>query len=377
MIGANPLDRRTAILGAAGLIGVAATAGLLTPAAPVPPIAPYGLRCHAARRGMSFGCEITSAQVAAGGAAMAAVVAEADMVVPSVEMKWGVTEQVEGRPDYSVAETVAAFAKAHGLRLRGHAGFWYLNLPNWARPELAGPGAEALILARVTDVVGHFKGRVFEWDVVNEAIEPRDNQAGALRLAPFGRPVGAGYIADCFHAAHDADPAAWLFYNDFGVEYDTELEDQRRAGVIGLLRELKRHRAPVHGLGLQSHIGVGRRFNAAKYRAFLAEVAALGLKIRITEFDVADNMAPADIASRDAAVANEARRFLDTAFDERAVEGLLCWGLSDRDSWLRQQHPVRVPADRYPERPLPLDDELRRKPLWQAIATAFDAAPSR
>lgn len=373
-------SRRQVLLGgaaAAAAASLVAGRALLAGGAPVHdsrPVAPNGLRWHAARKGMSFGTETNLRQVRAGGPLIDAILREADTIVPGTEMKWGVTGKAAGRPDYAAADEIVAFASAHALRLRGHTAFWYRNVPAWAAPELAGPDPRTVILARVGDVVGHFRGRVFEWDVVNEAVDPHDGQPDGLRLAPFGRPMGSGWIADCFHAAGQADPSARLFYNDYGLENAFSGEADRRTAVLNLLTDLRRRGAPVHGLGMQTHVGVGQRFDAEAYRGFLREVSGLGLAIRLTEFDVNDKRAGADVASRDAAVADRAREILDAAFDERAVKGLMSWGLQDSQSFMQKEAPR---GDGQEVRPLPLDDQLRRKPLWTAIARAFDGAPPR
>ena len=93
--------------------------------------------------------------------------------------------------------------------------------PAWVTQDLAAPGGRDLSASRVRGVVGHFQGRVMEWDVVNEAIEPRDGLDRSLRNSQLYRAGGPTYIADCFHAAHEADPAALLVYNEYGLEYHT------------------------------------------------------------------------------------------------------------------------------------------------------------
>ena len=112
----------------------------------------------------------------------------------------------------------------------------------------------------------------------------------------------------------------------------------------------------------------------ARLAKFCADVAGLGLKIIITEFDVRDNRIAGDAAARDAAVASHGRAYLDAVLSCPAVMGVLSWGLSDRRTWLNDSLPR---DDKQAQRPLPLDAELRRKPLWNAVAQAFAAAPAR
>ncbi|HEV2098449.1 MAG TPA: endo-1,4-beta-xylanase, partial [Stellaceae bacterium] len=112
---------------------------------------------------------------------------------------------------------------------------------------------------------------------------------------------------------------------------------------------------------------------------FLAEIAALGLTIQITELDVTDESAPADIPARDQLIADTYRRFLDAALDEPAVKMVVTWGLSDRHSWIvrRETNETKWRKDKLPSRPLPFDANLQPKPAYTAIAEAFAHAPSR
>lgn len=355
--------------------GASGAAGPTPSPTPAPTPAATGLNARAAVRGLTFGCAVSASALPSDTALQQVILRECGMLVPESAMKWGVTESVQGSPDYTVSERLMTFARDNGLPVRGHAAFWYKNMPGWAQTAMTTGSAADQIVARVDRVVSHFKDRVFEWDVVNEAIEPLDGQANAMRLAPFGRAMDIGWIADCYHAAHAADPAARLYYTDYGMEYDMDSEEPRRVAVLNLLTELKRRGAPVHGLGLQTHIRVERPFSATRYRTFLGDVAALGLEMRITELDVSDDRAPTDITARDAMVAEHAARVLAPALDETAVKGILCWGLRDTDSWYNLLEEPR--SDGTPHRPLPFDANLQKKPLYDAIGAALDAAPMR
>jgi endo-1,4-beta-xylanase len=372
----NPFDRAQSISKPnrrTVLVGAIASA-LVDPAKTKAVELSAGLKQHAARCGMMYGCEITESEIASTADLRAAVIREAAIIVPGIAMKWGVVQPQPGPPNYVNADKIASFAVANGLALRGHTAVWYQNLPQWAAKKIIEPGGRDLLLKHVFDVIRHFRGKVVEWDVINEAIYPPDGLPGGLRNSVFYRAAGPNYIADCFHMAHEADPAALLFYNDYGLEYLTDLEQQWRASTLELLTSLKKNGVPIHGLGIQCHLKVGNRFDAKIFRRFLKEVAALGLHISLTEFDIDDQRLPADPAVRDRAIADHARRFLDIAFDEHAVRRLLTWGISDRVTWLNQARP-RI--DKAKHRALPLDEHMARKPLWFAIADAFDNAPMR
>lgn len=332
------------------------------------------LKGKAARRGITFGSEVTAKELRSSPQTVAAIVADCAIIVPGVEMKWGETEKRRDFPFYRDADFMASFAAKHSIELRGHTALWYRNVPSWANDLLVSPDGRHLIVKRVNDVVGHFRGRVVEWDVVNEALEPNDNLPGDMRDWPPYAHGDPGYIADCFHAAHEADPKALLFYNEYGFEYLSDGENRRRAAALQLLGELRKRNVPIHGLGIQCHLKVGNNFNAPIFRKFLSDVAAMGMRISLTEFDVDDQRLPADIATRDQQVADHARRFLDTALDEPAVKRLLTWGICDRGTWLNSDRPR---ADGLKHRALPLDENFARKPLWNAIASCLDNAPSR
>jgi len=212
--------------------------------------------------------------------------------------------------------------------------------------------------------------------VLNEAIEPRDGLPGDLRGALLYKIFGESYIAESFRAARAADHDAALYYNDYGVDYAEPESRIRRRAILKLLSSLKAKGVPLDGLGIQGHLRVGRKFNPDEFRTFLRDVAALGLHIVITEFDVGDRHLPPDPDLRDRLVAEHARMYLDVVLDEPAVKGVMTWGLSDKFSWL-STHPITRRSDGLRIRGLPLDEYMQPKPLWRAMAEAFDRAPLR
>jgi endo-1,4-beta-xylanase len=159
------------------------------------------------------------------------------------------------------------------------------------------------------------------------------------------------------------------------LEYNTSEHEAKRTAVLKLLERLKSKGTPVHAFGMQSHLlGHETRFNPQKLRDFFRNVASLGLKIMITEMDVADKSLPLDIQVRDRIVAGVYEDYLSVALDEKAVIAVITWGLSDKYSWLNEFQPR---PDRKPVRPLPLDAQMQPKLAWNAIARAFDHAPKR
>jgi endo-1,4-beta-xylanase len=360
------------------VLAAAAGAALLTanrPSRGAPgPVAAEPLKVRAARRGLFFGCGVSLPDIQNDPEYQSAVVTECAEIVPTVEMKWGVLEKREGSYDFSAADSLLAFALNNGMKIRGHTAVWYRNIPAWAPAALTGPSGSAVYEQHIRTVLGHFGGQLASWDVVNEAIWTPDGLPGSLRRCVFEQAFGADYIPTAFSIARSVLPKTPLYYNEFGLEYDDQLHTLKRAATLQLLSELK-SKGLVDGLGIQSHLHVGWGFDAPVFRRFLADVAALGLEILLTEFDVNDAKAPADEAIRDQMVADHARRYLETALDETAVKGLICWGLSDRYSWLNA--PPFNRADGLASRGQPLDASLRRKPLWNTLAAVLDGAPRR
>lgn len=297
------------------------------------------------------------------------------IVVPEWEMKWGTIEATRGTRNYAAADRIVSFGASHGLACRGHAAIWYRNLPKWVEPALKAEGVKVME-AHIQDLMAHYKGKIKSWDIVNEAIEPKDGLEDSLRNSPFLRQLGPDYIARAFTIAAEADPTIQPFYNEYGLYHNDSTDQARRTAVLALLRKLKQQGAPVYGLGIQGHLNIGRPFDPSVFAGFLRDVAGLGLKILITELDIDDRSLTQTISERDRLVANLATSFLTTALAERAVEGVITWGLSDKYSWLNTST-YQKRSDGTMNRCLPYDENFQIKPFWYSLYYAFRNAPPR
>ncbi|MES1200610.1 MAG: endo-1,4-beta-xylanase, partial [Pseudomonadota bacterium] len=279
------------------------------------------------------------------------------------------------RFDFAPADRLMGFASGAHIAVRGHNLLW--QHPRWLAPWVtaydfgANPraSAEALLTTHINTICAHFGERVGAWDVINETI---DEHTGVLRETVLTRAMGPEVIDFCFHTARAAAPHAQLVYNDY-MDWEAG-SAAHRAGVLRLLHELKARNVPVDALGLQSHLHAGGAPDERAWRAFLDEVTGMGYGLLITEFDVADRALPADIAVRDQGVADCARRYLDLTLSYTQVKDVLTWGVVDHHSWLQRFSPR---TDGLPERPLPWDEHYAPKPMYEAIAAAFRAAPAR
>ena len=363
--------RRRTFLAGAGVTGLAAltaraalTQNLRSSIAE--PDSP-GLAARAARRGMLYGAATANYELALADFA-AAFAREANILVAEYEMKRDAMEPLRGRYDFSASDKLADFAARHQMKMRGHTLCWYTANPPWLAAALAARD-ETLLTGYIASVAGRYKGRIHSWDVVNEALWPADGRADGLRNSPWLTAFGPGYIDIAYHAARAADPDAMLVYNDWGFEAGGADNDRFRHVTLDFLEAALKRGVPIDALGMQGHLGAfGTGVDQKKLRDFLDRVKAMGLRILVTEHDVDDSGGPSDIATRDRAVADASRRFLDVVLANEAVDAVLTWGLSDRflkSDGLRAEITGRRP------RMLPLDDDLERTPMWGAMAGAF------
>ncbi|NHC35986.1 endo-1,4-beta-xylanase [Scytonema millei] len=330
------------------------------------------LREWAAAKGLIYGAATQEHMLSSNPQFASSFVRECAMLVPEDELKWKSLRPSPNRFDFSRSDRLAQFASTHNLLFRGHTLLWHARLPSWFKSTVNHRNARQIMLEHITKVAGHYAGQIHSWDVVNEAVFPQDGRSDGLRNTPWLKFLGSDYIDLAFRAASAADSQALLVYNDYGTEYDTPKDEAKRIAVLKLLERLRSQESPVQALGIQAHLWGGEtRFNPSQLRAFLKDVASLGLKIIITELDVTDKHLPSDIHLRDRLVAGIYQDYLSAVLDEPAVIAVITWGLSDRYTWLSHK---QARQDGRAVRPLPLDADMRRKEAWKAIARAFKQA---
>jgi endo-1,4-beta-xylanase len=363
--------------GAASLasgVGLASCGLLEGPPSPGIPLTEPSLSKRAAAKGLLFGAAVMADHLDEDPAHAEAFARECGLLVSQNELKWAIIRPAPGKFDFRRPDRLALFAEAHQMPMRGHTLVWYISNPAWLADALTPATAEKLLREHIWAVAGRYRGKMQSWDVVNEAIEIDDGRPDGLRKTPWLAAMGPAYIETAFRIAHEADPHARLCYNDYGLEYADEASEAKRSAVLALLERLRAAKAPVHVVGLQAHLRGGRNFDPKPLTQFITDVASLGLEVYLTEFDVNDIDLPRRIASRDAAVAMTARQFLEPVLDQRAVKIVASWGLSDKYTYRNEPEFKHFC---WSSRPLPLDEEMRRKPLWQAMARAFDGTQIR
>ena len=273
-------------------------------------------------------------------------------ITPENILKWALVHPEPARYDFTAPDRFVEFGEKHAMFIVGHTLVWHNQTPAWVfQDEKGNPTDRETLLKRLRDhistVVGRYKGRINGWDVVNEAL----NQDGTMRQSPWMKIIGEDYLEKAFQFAHEADPSAELYYND----YDLELP-AKRAGAVALLKKLKAAGVPISGVGLQNH-NLMDWPTPADEDATITALSALGIKIHITELDVdvlPRTTKPGADYAVDIPVTPQLNPYVDRLPDatqlvlakryaelfrvymehRQVVERVTFWGVADGDSWL-------------------------------------------
>lgn len=199
------------------------------------------------------------------------------------EMKFERLHPAEDRYTFEDADHLMAFAKSNGMAVRGHTLVWHNQTPDWVFEDRSGGAVDReTLLARmkshIDTVVTRYKGNIYAWDVVNEAVS--DSGGELLRASKWLDIAGEDFIAKAFEYAHAADPGALLFYNDYN-----ESVPEKREKIYALVKSLKEKDVPIHGIGLQAHWNLEHP-TLDDIRHAIERYASLGMKLHITELDV-------------------------------------------------------------------------------------------
>ncbi|MFJ6442253.1 endo-1,4-beta-xylanase [Streptomyces sp. NPDC091649] len=324
------------------VVGVLAAAATLV-APPASQAAESTLGVAAAQSGRYFGTAIASGKL--GDPAYTTIAGrEFNSVTAENEMKIDATEPQRGRFDFTAADRVYNWAVQNGKQVRGHTLAWHSQQPGWME-SLSGSTLRQAMNDHIKGVMAHYKGRIAQWDVVNEAFA--DGSSGARRDSNLQRS-GNDWIEVAFRTARAADPAAKLCYNDYNVENWTWAKTQ---AMYAMVRDFKQRGVPIDCVGFQAHFNSGSPYHS-NFRTTLQNFAALGVDVAITELDIQG--AP---AATYAAVTN------DCLAVPRCL-GITVWGVRDSDSW-RSEHS-----------PLLFNDDGSKKPAYASVLNALNGGSS-
>jgi len=302
------------------------------------------------------------------------VLQQFNSLTPENAMKMGPIHPKENEYNWAGADSIVAFALRHHLKIRGHNLCWHNQVPAWLFVDSSGKtvGKEVLLQRlkeHITTVVNRYKGKIYAWDVVNEAIS--DNPDEFFRKSLWYQVCGEEFIAKAFEYAHAADPQAQLFYNDYN-----EISPVKREKIFALVKKLKEAGVPIHGVGLQGHWAINEP-SEQQLDSTLGRFAKLGLKLQITELDI--SVYPKEHHARERREEDNNTAFTPEKEDRQkevykycfklfrkyrpVISGITFWNITDRNSWL-DNFPVRGRKDY----PLLFDKDLQpKKAFWDVV----------
>jgi Beta-1,4-xylanase len=334
---------------------------------------PNSLKAHASQHGILSGAAVVVRSLT-DRALAELVVDQCAIIVPENELKWRGLRPSKESYDFTQADAFFAFAAKHGLKTRGHTLAWHNSVPDWLSAMPQSADVRAIFVDHIRTVMSRYKGRVHSWDVVNEAILPKDGMPGGMRNSFWYQRVGPDYLDLAYRTAREADPHAQLTYNDYGVEYDNADNEERRRCILTLLRGMQTRKVPLDAVGIQGHIKAASPFTIGKGLAvYIEAIRSMGLEVYVTELDVnEDDIVSDDISHRDRFVAQTYQDLLEVAFRSPAVKLVLTWGITDRGTWLNDGPTHHRKQPNRPQRCLPFDPEYRPTPAFFAMRESFN-----
>jgi endo-1,4-beta-xylanase len=277
------------------------------------------------------------------------------MMTPENSMKPEFIHPSKNIYDFSKADLLVGIALENGMTVHGHALIYDKSTPDWMTGSLIEQRQEIMV-SHIENVVSHFKGKVAEWDVINELLSnknaPYKDDGSGLKPNIWFEALEEKYIDLAFATAHNADPSAKLYLNDYGLEND----GQRWDALLNLVKRLKERNVPIDGVGFQAHVyGDGDYINKDQLKKHMEILAKLGLLVRISEIDVIDENPEEQI--------NQYATVLDVCLKAPNCTSYTIWGITDL-------YGSTTKSDRYPlvyGNSLLWDKDMKAKPAIYAL----------
>lgn len=297
---------------------------------------------------------------------------EFNMIEPEDAMKWWVIRPDQATFDFTQGDRIVEFAETHRMKVRGHTLVWGWTNPAWLTNQIFTAEQLAQLLhEHITRVAGHYRGKVFAWDVINEAFD----ENGKVKPSIWHDQPGIGfagnstaYIEQTFRWAHEADPDALLFYNDGSAETLNAKSD----ALYAMMKDFKRRGVPIDGIGLQMHI-FDLHPDIAGIAANIARFTALHVQVHLTEMDVAlpvdanGNATAEDLTTQ----AEIYRQIASICLARPGCNAIQTWGFTDKYSWVGSATKKSKGAA------LLFDRNYVPKPAYEAMRKALAASKPR
>ena len=281
------------------------------------------------------------------------VARELDAVTSGNTLKWGVVQPVDPEHwDFTQADGIVASAQAHHQAIKGHTLVWHNQLPPFVDANTPPDLLRQYLRRNIHEEVGRYRGRLYAWDVVNEAIA--DDGSG-LRDTVFSQKLGNDYVAWAFAEAHAIDQHAKLYYNDYG----TETVNAKSNAVLAMVTGLLAAGVPIDGVGFQMHLEAATAPSTEEMVANLERFTALGLSVNISELDVRIASLTSNEAEKLAQQKQVFHRVVAACLQVPGCDAVTTWGFTDKYSWLA------------PDEALWLDTQYQRKPAYYGLVDGF------
>lgn len=288
-----------------------------------------GLGQLASKVGLNYGTMVHKAQFKSADPTIyrQTLVDEFNMAFPENEIKWSEIEPTQNYFNFTYPDEVIAFAQANGMKSRGHFMIWHTNLPTWLTSR--GSGANQwtrqelldILKNHINKVIGHYKGKIHEYDVVNEPFALGNGNRYGLRSSMWYNIIGPDYIDSAFVFAHRADPQAYLYLNEYGAENSMSTEYAKSDSLYKFVSEALARGVPIHGIGFESHFG--NYINAGTISLNMKRLGDLGLRVSVTELDMMNTTN----------LPNNWVNLMNACLSNYNCTSFVTWGIDDKNSW--------------------------------------------
>jgi len=273
---------------------------------------------------------------------------EFNSITPENEMKFSVVHPGKYYYNFSDADNLVDYAKLNNLVVRGHTLVWDKRIPAWLQNgNFTKDEMEQILKGHIETVVGHFKGKVYAWDVVNEAF----NGDGSLKDSIWLRTIGPEYIQLAFQWAHEADTKALLFYNDYSIE----TVNSKSNAVYNMVKDFKRKGIQIDGVGFQTHTGIYSGLNLESMEQNMDRFGKINVKVNITELDIGI-LGNEPIRARQKKQAQMYGNIMKTCLKSSACSSFTMWGVTDKYTWRPDN-----------DAPLIFDKNFRKKEAYWSL----------
>jgi endo-1,4-beta-xylanase len=291
-------------------------------------------------------------------------------------MKSGLIHPGWDKYDFDMADKIVAYGKKYNMELNGHTLIWHSQLPAYMRGMKDADSVKQFFTNHINTVAGRYDGKIFSWDVVNEALE----EDGSMRKSIFLEKLGSDFVTEAFKLAQKASPNSELYYNDYNIELP-----KKRAGAIALIKKIQAAGVRIDGVGIQGHWRA-TNIPLKEIENSILEYSALGIKVMFTELDLGVLPNPWDSDAADVNLKavysekmNPYAKGLPDSMQVKFTKGyedlfklflkhkdkisrITFWGVNDGQSWLNNW-PIRGRSNY----PLLFDREFNPKPAYYKI----------